>query len=102
MVFNLWFVIAGVLFVAMALASTLLKRLPLTTSLLYLGVGVAIGPVGLGLLDLDPLAGAPVLERLTEVVVIVSLCTAGLKLRLDWRDPRWSLPIRLATVSMAL
>src|SRR5688572_914725 len=100
--FNLWFVIAGVLFIAMALGSTLLKRLPLTTGLLYLTVGVAVGPEGLGLLDLDPLTGAPVLERLTEVAVIVSLFTAGLKLRLDWRDPRWSLPLRLATVSMAL
>jgi NhaP-type Na+/H+ or K+/H+ antiporter len=100
--FNLWFVVAGLLFVAMALAGTLLKRLPLTTSLLYLGVGVAIGPAGLGLIDFDPLSEAPVLERLTEVAVIVSLFTAGLKLRLDWRDPRWSLPIRLATVSMVL
>ena len=100
--FNLWFLVAGLLFITMALGATLLKRLPLTTSLLYLGVGLAIGPGGIGLLDLDLLAGAPVLERLTEVAVIISLFTAGLKLRLDWRDPRWRLPVRLAFGSMAL
>jgi NhaP-type Na+/H+ or K+/H+ antiporter len=102
MEFTIWFLLAGLLFVAMALGGTLLKRLPLTTSLLYLGAGVAIGPAGLGLLHLDPLSGAPVLERLTEVAVIVSLFTAGLKLRLDWRDRRWRLPILLAFGSMAL
>ena len=49
-----WYIIAGVLLVAMALAGTLLKRLPLTTSLLYLLVGVALGPWGAGLIRLDP------------------------------------------------
>ncbi len=42
--FNLWFVIAGALFIMMALAGTLVKRLPLTTSFLYLLAGVALGP----------------------------------------------------------
>jgi sodium/hydrogen antiporter len=102
MEFNLWFVIAGLLFVAMALGSTLLQRLPLTTALLYLAAGVAVGPVGLGLLDVDPLLAAPILERLTEVVVIVSLFTAGLKLRLGWRDPAWRVAIRLASLSMVV
>ena len=100
--FTLWFVVAGLLFVAMALASTLLKRLPLTTSLLYLAAGVAIGPVGLRLLDLDPLADAAVLERLTEVAVIVSLFTAGLKLRLPLTDRSWRPALLLASVGMVV
>ena len=41
--FNLWFILAGVLFVVMALSVTALRRLPLTTSILYLAVGVALG-----------------------------------------------------------
>jgi NhaP-type Na+/H+ or K+/H+ antiporter len=34
--------------------------------------------------------------------VIVSLFTAGLKLRMPWRDPRWWLPVRLAFLSMTV
>ncbi len=100
MTFAIFYLVAGLLLVGMALAGSVLQRLPLTASLLYLVVGVGLGPAGTGLLDLDPLAQAALLERLTEVAVVVSLFTAGLKLRVDWRDPRWLLPLRLATVSM--
>jgi NhaP-type Na+/H+ or K+/H+ antiporter len=86
----------------MALAGTLVRRLPLTASLLYLVVGVALGPVGTGLIRMDPIAWAPVLERVTEVAVIVSLFTAGLKMRVPRRDRRWWQPVRLATVSMVV
>ena len=40
------------------------------------------------------------LERLTEIAVIVSLFTAGLKLRVPLRDSAWRLPVSLATASM--
>ena len=101
MPFTIWYLVAGLLFVGMALGGSVLKRLPLTTSLLYLAVGFAVGPHGLGLLDIHPLTESAFLERLTEVAVIVSLFTAGLKLRVDWRDRRWWLPVRLAFGSMA-
>jgi sodium/hydrogen antiporter len=56
---GLWFVIIGALFVAMALSGTVLKRLPLTTALIYLACGFGLGPSGLGLLSFDPLRQAP-------------------------------------------
>lgn len=102
MPFTTWYLVAGLLFVAMALGGSVLKRLPLTTSLLYLAVGLAIGPHGLALLDAHPVTESAVVERVAEVAMIVSLFTAGLKLRVDWRDPRWGLPIRLAFGSMAV
>lgn len=100
MAFNVWFVIVGLLLIVMALAASVLKRLPLTTSLLYLAAGMALGPVGVGLITLDPIEAAPLLERLTEIAVIISLFAAGLKLRTPLRDGRWHLPVRLATTSM--
>lgn len=101
MTFTLYFLVAGGLLIAMALGGSVLKRLPLSTSLLYLLVGVALGPaVGGGLIRLDLLRHAAVLERLTEVAVIVSLFTAGLKLSPALSDPIWRLPLRLALVSM--
>jgi NhaP-type Na+/H+ or K+/H+ antiporter len=98
----LWFVVIGVLLVGMAAAGGLVKRLPLTTALLYLAVGVALGPAGAGLVRLDPLADAALLERVTEVAVLISLFGAGLKLRRRVADARWQLPLRLATLSMTL
>lgn len=99
---ELWYILIGTLLVAMALSDSMLRRLPLTTAMLYLGGGVALGPVGLGLFVLDPVANAPLLERLTEIVVIISLFAAGLKLRAPLTDRRWLAPIALAFGSMAL
>jgi len=100
--FTYWYIIAGLLLIGMALARTRLKRLPITTSLLYLLVGIGLGPGGLNLIRVDPLAWSAVLERVTEFAVIVSLFTAGLKLRTPLSDAVWRGPVRLASVSMAV
>ncbi len=102
MTFNIWFVIVGVLLISMALSASVLKRLPLTTSMLYLGVGFVLGPVGFGLIKLDPIAQSALLERLTEVAAVISLFTSGLKLRTALDNKRWRLPLRLAFGSMAI
>jgi len=98
----IWFVVAGVLFISMALGGSAISRLPLTTAMLYLGVGVLLGPYASGLLSLDVFANAWGLERVTEIAVIVSLFTAGLKLRVPVLDRRWLLALRLAIVSMVV
>jgi NhaP-type Na+/H+ or K+/H+ antiporter len=100
--FDLLFVVVGVLLVVMALSAALLKRLPLTTSILYLAVGLLLGPFVSGMVWLDPVERSALLERFTEVAVIVSLFTAGLKLRLPFSDPGWRLPLRLALLSMTI
>ena len=100
--YTAWFVIAGALLIGMALAGSGLARLPLTASIFYLGAGAILGPWGVSLLSLDPVTDARLLERLTEIAVIVSLFTAGLKLRLPVSDPRWRPPVALATAGMLL
>lgn len=102
MVITLWFVIVGVLLVVMAVSQTVLRRLPISSPLLYLLVGLVFGEGGLELLDLDPFDDAMLLERITEIAVIVSLFTTGLKLRLPLRHRLWRLPIILASVSMVV
>jgi sodium/hydrogen antiporter len=97
-----WFTTAGILLVGIVLASTLLRSLPISTSIIYLGVGLLLGPGAFGLLSWDAVREAEILKYITEVAVIVSLFTVGLK----WRSPLtadfWSLPVRLATVGMVL
>ena len=91
-----WLALAGLLLLVMALAATTLRRLPVSTSLVYLACGVALGPAWLELLSVDLVAGAEWLERVTEVAVIVSLFMGGLKLRLPLRDPAWRAAYLLA------
>ena len=98
--FALGSLIIGLLLVVMTMGSSYLSRLPLNAAMLYLGVGVAVGPMGLDLLRLDALENKVLLERLTEIAVLISLFTAGMKLELPLRDRRWRIPLQLATVSM--
>lgn len=102
MSFTFGFIIVGLVFVTMALSGSVLKRLPLTTSLLYLVLGAVLGTLGFRWIRLDPLQHAALLERVTEVAVLISLFTAGLKLRVPFNHGRWRLPVRLASASMAV
>lgn len=100
MIFAVWCLIAGLVLLAMALAGSLLKRLPLSTSMLYLAAGFGLGPIGLGLLEGDPFGQSHLFERLAEIAVLISLFVAGLKLSVPLRNAQWFLPLRLAILSM--
>ncbi|PAU56483.1 cation:proton antiporter [Pseudomonas indica] len=84
-----WMTVLGTLLLILALASAYLRWLPVTTSVIYLGFGLLISQMGVGLWQVDFFAVTPWLEHLTEVAVLVSLFFSGLKLRLRFRDPAW-------------
>ncbi len=98
--FGLWAFIVGALLVTMALAGSYLRRLPVSTGMLYLAVGAGLGPVGLALAAPSPLSHAVLLERAAEVAVLISLFSIGLKLGVPLSDERWRIALRLASVSM--
>jgi sodium/hydrogen antiporter len=100
--FEAWYVVMGLLLVTVTLIGSIVKRLPLTTTMLYLAVGIALGPLGLNVLAIDAFGASALLERLAEIGVIVSLFTAGLKLRVPLHDRRWRVPVLLAFASMTL
>jgi NhaP-type Na+/H+ or K+/H+ antiporter len=97
-----WALIVGALLMTMALSGSALRHLPLSTAMFYLPLGYAIGPNGLGLVHINLRADAPLLEHLTEAVVVVSLFSAGLKLSVALDDRTWLLPLRLASSSMVI
>lgn len=97
-----WFVAVGAILIAIALTSSFLRRMPLSTAIICLGFGVVFGPAGAGLIHLDFMTDANILESLTEVAVIISLFTAGLQLRLPLHRKEWRVSVRLATVGMML
>ncbi|WP_312964938.1 cation:proton antiporter [Stutzerimonas kunmingensis] len=84
-----WMAVLGILLLILALASAFLRWLPITTSLIYLGFGVLIGQLGIGLWEMEFLHIAGWMEHLTEVAVLVSLFVSGLKLRMPLRHPAW-------------
>jgi len=97
-----WSAVAGLLLLVMALSDSVLARLPLSTSMLYVAVGVAISPLWLDWIHVALATHAHALERIAEIVVVVSLFGSGLKMSVGLGDGRWLLPLRLATVSMAV
>lgn len=102
MSFPIWALIIGALLITMALAGSLLKRLPVSASMLYLAVGYGLGSAGWDLMTPDPRRYPEMLEHVAEIALLISLFSVGLKLGLPLSSPQWRLPLRLAFVSMAL
>ncbi|MDO9132324.1 MAG: cation:proton antiporter [Hydrogenophaga sp.] len=97
-----WFLFVGALLLIMGVAPTLLKRLPITPAMLYLAVGMLMGPTVLGLFSFNPLKQSALLELLTEIAVLISLFSAGVKMPVPFSLRQWRAPLLLASVSMAI
>ncbi|NEX62064.1 cation:proton antiporter [Noviherbaspirillum galbum] len=97
-----WFLLIGLLMLTRGLAVSLLERLPFTSAILYLAVGLVLGPSVLNLFYFDPLKNAKWLEILAEVAALISLFSAGVKMPVPFSLRRWMPPIRLAWVSMTI
>jgi NhaP-type Na+/H+ or K+/H+ antiporter len=98
----IWLTLAGVLVALVAWLPLALRRLPLSLPILCIGAGVAIFLVPAVSLRPLPFSYPEITERLTELVVIIALMGAGLKLdRLfSWR--RWGVTWRLLGITMPL
>ncbi|MCV3216256.1 sodium:proton antiporter [Plectonema radiosum NIES-515] len=101
-ILNLLFI--GLLLLLVTLGSGFISRLPLSFALIYLVVGILVGPYGLGLIKLrqGDAFNAEVLERLTELVVIVSVFGCGLKIVRPLRLKAWDITTRLIVFLMPI
>lgn len=92
----------GVVVLLVAWLPIALKRLPLSLAILCVILGVALFASGVVGFDPNPRTYDTVLEKLAELVVIVALMGAGLKIDrpIGWR--RWSTTWRLLAVTMPL
>jgi NhaP-type Na+/H+ or K+/H+ antiporter len=96
MSFVVWVAVLGAVLLTLALTSSYLRWMPVTTSAVCLLLGIGIGPSGLDLLKLPLQEASLWMEHLTEVAVLFSLFVCGLKLRLPLRDKRWRIAFGLA------
>ncbi|ABA21724.1 sodium/proton antiporter, CPA1 family [Trichormus variabilis ATCC 29413] len=89
--------VIGLLLLIVTLGSGWIARLPLSFALIYLLVGIILGPYGFGLIQLrrDDVFNADLLERITEFVVIISVFSCGLKIIHPRRRRVWDITARL-------
>ncbi|MFD0738539.1 cation:proton antiporter [Lysobacter koreensis] len=80
----------------------LLKRHPLTFPIIYVVLGAVLYALPLQLPDPDPIEYGLVTERLTELVVLVALVGAGLRIDTAFGWRRWSATWRLLAIAMPL
>ncbi|MBD2021397.1 sodium:proton antiporter [Leptolyngbya sp. FACHB-36] len=92
--------VIGVLLLVVTLGSGWIARLPLSYALIYLVVGVLLSPYGLKLIQLRP--EAAFLQRVTEIVVLISLFSCGLKMNRSLTAWAWTSTVRLIGFLMPL
>ncbi len=97
-----WYVLVGGLLIAIALLGRFLDRMPVSPAMIYLVVGFLLGPAAFNVLELHPLRELTLLESITEIGLLIALFTVGIKMRVPIGDWRWSVPMRLATISMVV
>jgi sodium/hydrogen antiporter len=101
-VLDLSYALVGVVALLAGFLPRSLASRPLSLPIVFLGLGIVMFLLPIGLPDPDPLQYTDLAVRLTELGVIVALMGAGLKLdrRIGWRA--WSSTWRLLAVAMPL
>ncbi|MEM7768966.1 MAG: sodium:proton antiporter [Cyanobacteria bacterium P01_A01_bin.37] len=92
--------VIGLVLLTVTLGSGWIARLPVSYALIYLLVGVFLGPYGIDFLANRP--STEFIERLTEFVVIVSVFGCGLKMNRPMTFAAWQTPARLIGFLMPL
>lgn len=87
-----WFLLIGALLLARGLTATLVQRSPVTAAIIYLTFGFLVGPSVLNLFHFNPLKESALLEALTEVAVLISLFSAGVKMPVPFSLAKWRAP----------
>ena len=100
--YELALALAGAAALIAAWLPQVLKGRPLSVPIVLVGLGVAVFLLPFDLPRLDPIESRDLVERLTELGVIVALMAAGLKLDrpIGWRS--WITTWRLLIIAMPL
>ncbi|MCC5665511.1 sodium:proton antiporter [Nostoc sp. CHAB 5784] len=96
--------VIGLLLLMVTLGSGWIARLPLSFALIYLVVGILLGPYVFGLIQLrrDEVFNAEVLQKITELVVIISVFGCGLKIVRPLSLGAWDITARLIVFLMPI
>ncbi|ESZ88867.1 MAG: cation transporter [Blastomonas sp. CACIA14H2] len=101
--YKLWLLSIGLVVLLVAWLPLLLKKLPLSLPIIFVGMGMAIFAwTPLAQFSPHPVESPVLIEKASEFIVIVSLMGAGLKIGrpLSWAG--WSITVRLLAIVMPL
>lgn len=100
--YEIGLLVIGVALLGTAVLPRLLEHRPLSFPIVYVTLGFVLFTVVPGAPALDPVANSYITERLTELVVIISLMGAGLKLDRPFAVRSWSATWRLLGIALPL
>lgn len=100
--YKLLLAVTGLALIGATWLPHLLKRHPVTFPMIYVTLGIVLYGLPLQLPDPDPFEYSLATERLTELVVLVALVGAGLRLDTAFGWRRWSVTWRLLAITMPL
>lgn len=98
--YHIFLAVLGVAVLGSAVLPRVLRELPLSLPIIHVAIGIALYVLVAELPSPDPLRQGAITERVSEIVVIVSLTAAGLKIdrRVGWH--RWAPTWRLLALAM--
>jgi len=85
------FALTAAVLILTALASGIVDRAPISHPIIFLALGVLLGPRGLGVIDLT--ADSPMLEVIAILTLALVLFIDALKIRFDEVGDEWVIPI---------
>ena len=96
------FVGLGLAILLMAALPTISKAIKISYPIFLIGIGMVLYAIGLPILWPDPYWPDAWLMHISELIVIVSLMGAGLKIGKHYEWKRWRMPLRLVLLTMPL
>lgn len=101
--YKLWLLGIGLVVLLVAWLPLLLKKLPLSLPIIFVGLGMAMFAfTPLGQFSPHPVESPVLIEKATEFIVIISLMGAGLKISRPFSWGGWKITVRLLAVVMPL
>lgn len=100
--YNSLLLIGGIAFLFGALFPIISKRMPISLPMLQVGLGIIVGYFWITLSFLNPLDNGILIEKLTEIVVLVSLVGAGIKIDTELAWHLWRPTVRLLLITMPI
>jgi sodium/hydrogen antiporter len=98
--YDILLLFVGLALLLITLGRQLFERLNLNTTFVYLVVGVLAGPLLLDMAPDDARVALPVLERVAEFAVIISLIVLGIRIGRPLSWSRWQSTVRLVLIAM--
>ncbi|TGE17368.1 cation:proton antiporter [Hymenobacter elongatus] len=99
-IYNVALVLLGVAILGVAWLPSLLEKFPLSYPILYIGLGLGVYTLPLGLPAADPFQHPKLVTHLSELCVIVALTGTGLKIDRPFSLRTWRTPLLLVLVLM--